>query len=73
MLVPLHANRSASVANLAIDPVVMETVQMKEIGMPLTERFQHFPWLLSDLIFPLMMEYLVRRFRALSNVPPEVY
>lgn len=42
-----------------IDPVVMQTVAMKEVGMPLAERFRYFPWMLSDLIFPFMMEYLV--------------
>ena len=41
-------------------PVVMRTVAMKEAGMPLAERFKEFPWMLSDLIFPFMMEYLVR-------------
>lgn len=42
-----------------IYPVVMETVRMKEMGMPLSERFQYFPWMLADLIFPFMMEYLL--------------
>ena len=42
-----------------IYPVVMETVRMKESGMPLSERFQYFPWMLADLIFPFMMEYLL--------------
>jgi len=41
------------------DPVVMKAVSMKEMGMPLTERLQEFPWMLSELIFPFMMEYLV--------------
>jgi sterol O-acyltransferase len=42
-----------------IYPVVMETVRMKEVGMPLSERFKFFPWMLADLIFPFMMEYLL--------------
>ncbi|KAK3342869.1 MBOAT, membrane-bound O-acyltransferase family-domain-containing protein [Neurospora tetraspora] len=42
-----------------IYPVVMETVRMKEMGMPLNERFRYFPWMLADLIFPFMMEYLL--------------
>lgn len=42
-----------------IYPVVMEAVAMKESGMPLAQRFQAFPWMLSDLIFPFMMEYLL--------------
>ncbi|KAK3682181.1 MBOAT, membrane-bound O-acyltransferase family-domain-containing protein [Podospora appendiculata] len=42
-----------------IYPVVVETVRLKEAGMPLAERFQQFPWMMSDLIFPFMMEYLL--------------
>lgn len=42
-----------------IYPVVMDTVRMKEEGVPLTSRFEQFPWMLSDLIFPFMMEYLL--------------
>lgn len=42
-----------------IYPVVMRTVAMKEAGVPLGERFAQFPWMLADLIFPFMMEYLV--------------
>lgn len=37
----------------------MKTLEMKEQGVPLGERFQEFPWLLGDLAFPFMMEYLV--------------
>ncbi|KAJ3538754.1 hypothetical protein NM208_g5767 [Fusarium decemcellulare] len=47
------------VSQHSIYPVVMETVQMKENGVPLVGRFQQFPWLLSELIFPFMMEYLL--------------
>ncbi|KAF5002636.1 hypothetical protein FDECE_10567 [Fusarium decemcellulare] len=47
------------VSQHSIYPVVMETVQMKENGVPLIGRFQQFPWLLSELIFPFMMEYLL--------------
>lgn len=42
-----------------IYPVVMRTVYMKETGWTTAQRFQEFPWVLSDLIFPFMMEYLV--------------
>lgn len=38
--------------------MVMKTVDMKETGMPLLDRFKEFPWMLSDLVFPFMMEYL---------------
>ncbi|KAH8887777.1 MBOAT family protein [Thozetella sp. PMI_491] len=47
------------VSQAFIYPVVMETVRMKEVGMPMDERFQAFPWLLLDLIFPFLMEYLM--------------
>jgi sterol O-acyltransferase len=43
-----------------IYPVYIRTVLMKESGWTLAQRFQEFPWLLSDLLFPFMMEYLVR-------------
>ncbi|KAI1763961.1 MBOAT family protein [Hypoxylon sp. FL1150] len=42
-----------------IYPVVMRTVYMKEMGWTTAQRFREFPWLLSDLIFPLMMEYML--------------
>lgn len=42
-----------------IYPVVMRTLQMKEENMLLADRFREFPWMLSDLIFPFMMEYLL--------------
>lgn len=50
-----------------IYPVVMRTVKMKEDGLSTAERFREFPWLLSDLLFPFMMEYLVcrQKFRSL--------
>lgn len=37
----------------------MKTVAMKENNIPLADRMREFPWLLSDLIFPFMVEYLV--------------
>jgi sterol O-acyltransferase len=47
------------VSQAYIYPVVMTTVHMKELGMTLTERLNEFPWVLSDLLFPFMMEYLL--------------
>lgn len=47
------------VSQAFIYPVVMKTVIMKEEGWTLAERFREFPWMLSDLLFPFMMEYLV--------------
>lgn len=41
------------------DPVVMKTVEIKEENLSLWSRLAEFPWILSDLIFPFMMEYLV--------------
>ncbi|KAF3058022.1 Sterol O-acyltransferase 2 [Daldinia childiae] len=42
-----------------IYPVVMRTIHMKEIGLTTTQRFREFPWILSDLAFPFMMEYML--------------
>ncbi|PHH63087.1 hypothetical protein CDD81_6332 [Ophiocordyceps australis] len=47
------------VSQYFIYPVVMKTIAMKENGLTLTERFREFPWMLLDLIFPFMMEYLL--------------
>ncbi|KAJ5707209.1 Sterol O-acyltransferase ACAT/DAG/ARE [Penicillium malachiteum] len=41
-----------------IYPVVMSTMRMKE-ELTLSQRLQEFPWVLSDLLFPFMMEYLL--------------
>ncbi|KAH6655507.1 MBOAT, membrane-bound O-acyltransferase family-domain-containing protein, partial [Truncatella angustata] len=42
-----------------IYPVVIQAIMMKEEGWTLIERFREFPWMLSDLVFPFMMEYLL--------------
>ena len=42
-----------------IYPVVMDSVRMKEEGVPLLGRLRRFPWMMLDLIFPFMMEYLL--------------
>ncbi|KAI8624449.1 MBOAT family protein [Xylariaceae sp. FL1651] len=47
------------VSQTFIYPVVMRTVVMKEMGYTTAQRFAEFPWLLSDLVFPFMMEYLL--------------
>jgi len=47
------------VSQAFIYPVVMRTIQMKTNSMPITERLKEFPWILSDLIFPFMMEYMM--------------
>ena len=47
------------VSQAFIYPAVMTTVHMKEQGLTLQERLKEFPWILSDLLFPFMMEYLL--------------
>lgn len=42
-----------------IYPTIITCVNMKEQGMPLQLRLREFPWVLSDLLFPFMMEYLL--------------
>lgn len=42
-----------------IYPVVMSTMRMKEEGLTVQQRLHEFPWVLSDLLFPFMMEYLL--------------
>ena len=42
-----------------IYPAVIQTLEMKEKGITLQERLKEFPWVLSDMLFPLMMEYLL--------------
>ncbi|KAH0565893.1 hypothetical protein GP486_000723, partial [Trichoglossum hirsutum] len=47
------------VSQAYIYPVVMHTVEMRDQGWTLQQRLEEFPWILSDLIFPFMMEYLL--------------
>lgn len=47
------------VSQTFIYPVVVRTIEMKDAGMSLPERLREFPWILSDLIFPFMMEYMM--------------
>lgn len=42
-----------------IYPAVHATVIMKEDGMTLQERWKQFPWILSDMLFPLLLEQLL--------------
>ncbi|KAI9048651.1 hypothetical protein LZ554_007482 [Drepanopeziza brunnea f. sp. 'monogermtubi'] len=42
-----------------IYPVVVRTIEMKDAGMPLKERLKVFPWIISDLLFPFMTEYML--------------
>lgn len=47
------------VSQAYIYPSVAETVRMKEAGMTLQQRWQEFPWILSDMLFPLLLEQLL--------------
>ena len=40
-------------------PPILETVKMKEAGVTLEQRVQEFPWVLSDMLFPLLLEQLL--------------
>lgn len=40
-------------------PVVVQTVRQKEAGMTLDERWKEFPWVVSDMLFPLLLEQLL--------------
>jgi sterol O-acyltransferase len=42
-----------------IYPVVITAVAQKESGLPLEHRWAHFPWLVSDILFPLLLEQLL--------------
>jgi sterol O-acyltransferase len=42
-----------------IYPVVVETVRLKEAGMSLDERWKEFPWVVSDMLFPMLLEQLL--------------
>ncbi|KAK3384160.1 MBOAT family protein [Lasiosphaeria ovina] len=47
------------VSQAFIYPVVIDMIRMKEAGVPLAGRFARFPGMLTELIFPFMMEYLL--------------
>jgi sterol O-acyltransferase len=42
-----------------IYPPVLETLGMKERGLTLAERWVEFPWIVSDMLFPLLLEQLL--------------
>lgn len=56
-------------------PVVVETVRQKEAGMSLDERWKEFPWVVGDLLFPMLLEQLLAWYviwECLLNVLAEV-
>ncbi|KAK4574140.1 Sterol O-acyltransferase 2 (Sterol-ester synthase 2) [Recurvomyces mirabilis] len=42
-----------------IYPAVAKTLRMKEAGMTIEERWQEFPYIVSDMLFPLLIEQLL--------------
>ncbi|KAK5114550.1 hypothetical protein LTR62_002485 [Meristemomyces frigidus] len=42
-----------------IYPAVAKTLRMKEAGMTIEERWQEFPFIVSDMLFPLLIEQLL--------------
>ncbi|KAK8048712.1 MBOAT family protein [Apiospora phragmitis] len=55
----LEYPRSESINWAYMYPVIMFTLKMKDEGWSTSERFREFPWILSDLVFPFMMEYML--------------
>ena len=47
------------VSQAFIYPPVAKTVAMKEAGMPIEQRWQEFPFIVSDMLFPLLIEQLL--------------
>ncbi|KAE9988498.1 hypothetical protein EG328_010537 [Venturia inaequalis] len=47
------------VSQAYIYPSVAETVRMKEAGMTLQQRWHEFPWIVGDMLFPLLLEQLL--------------
>lgn len=58
-----------------IYPVVVETQRQREAGMSLDERWKEFPWVVSDMLFPMLLEQLLSWYviwECLLNVLAEV-
>jgi sterol O-acyltransferase len=58
-----------------IYPAVARTVEMKEAGMPLEERWKEFPFIVSEMLFPLLIEQLLTWYviwECILNVLAEV-
>ncbi|KAH7410260.1 MBOAT, membrane-bound O-acyltransferase family-domain-containing protein [Phaeosphaeria sp. MPI-PUGE-AT-0046c] len=63
------------VSQAYIYPVVVETVRQKETGMSLDERWKEFPWVVSDMLFPMLLEQLLSWYviwECLLNVLAEI-
>jgi sterol O-acyltransferase len=58
-----------------IYPVVVETVRLRDAGMSLDERWKEFPWVVSDMLFPMLLEQLLSWYviwECLLNVLAEI-
>lgn len=58
-----------------IYPLVRKTVEMKDAGMTLDQRWQEFPFILSDMLFPMLIEQLLTWYliwECILNVLAEV-
>ncbi|KAL6707569.1 Sterol O-acyltransferase 2 (Sterol-ester synthase 2) [Coniothyrium glycines] len=58
-----------------IYPVVVETQRQREAGMSLDERWKEFPWVVSDMLFPMLLEQLLSWYviwECLLNVLAEI-
>ena len=58
-----------------IYPAVAKTIAMKEAGMPIEQRWQEFPFIVSDMLFPLLIEQLLTWYliwECILNVLAEV-
>ncbi|KAF2274794.1 MBOAT-domain-containing protein [Westerdykella ornata] len=64
------------VSQAYIYPAVMEAVRQRDVlGVPLETRWREFPWLVSDMLFPLLLEQLLAWYviwECLLNVLAEV-
>jgi sterol O-acyltransferase len=63
------------VSQAFIYPAVARTVAMKEAGMPLDERWAEFPFIVSEMLFPLLIEQLLTWYviwECILNVLAEV-
>jgi sterol O-acyltransferase len=47
------------VSQAYIYPVVVETTRQKDAGMSLDERWKEFPWVVSEMLFPMLLEQLL--------------
>lgn len=56
------------VSQTYVYPVVVRTVQWRKAGVPVSERLDRFPSIISDLIFPFMIEYMMTWYVIFESV-----